>query len=121
MRNIFIATSRIPGWVELEFQYDKEIINAVKRLRHRSWDPELRRWLEPVDLMDHLAAELERIGVRMRTVSSPVFTPVGTTLSPDRSTDDGGIAESARGQTIESLVRRAEEELLLRNYSPRTQ
>lgn len=139
MRRMLIMQSGRPGWVDLEFRYDEELIAAVRSLRVRLWNPVTRRWEVPITQMDDLTARLAPLNVSVRTVSgsgsarlapeSPVPGP-----SDSRVTVAGGPATppaepqqqpptpcpTSRAEINEALLRHAEEELRLKGYSART-
>jgi hypothetical protein len=63
MRTVRIHASADRSTAELEFEYDAEIVQVVRSLRQRRWQPGRRRWTVARSELERLVAELTRIGV----------------------------------------------------------
>jgi integrase/recombinase XerD len=127
MRQVTVRPSERPGWVELEFRYDEQIIGVVRRLRTRTWDPERKRWHVPSALLDGLAADLAKIRVKLRAgVTVPPKPATNSGIHPPRADAEpigDGLPNSDPTDAAAfnaSLLQKAEEELRLRGYSSHT-
>jgi integrase/recombinase XerD len=104
--------------------------DAVRRVHGRRWDPDRRRWRIPRGRLDALAREVERAGSRLilpldATPRLPASPPVRAPSPPIPSAAPPVLPVRPRrppplGPEHEALVKRLDEELRLRAYSPRT-
>src|SRR5690606_30799297 len=93
---------------ELLFRYDPEIVAVVRALRQRRWHRDRGRWTVARSEIDGLCRELERRGVHV-TVHG------GTAARSDRRQRRVALTTEREAQ-----LAKAEQELKLRRYSPRT-
>jgi integron integrase len=136
--DISIAATQF-GFLSVSFPKDWSIIQAIKKVPGRQWEPELQAWLIPDDQesVDRLLQALYDTG-RFTASDSPEEEPLFVSTTQETEVKiTGTVAQNAAAtaavdivapvsqpavkSTAFSLVDRLREALEARHYSPRTQ
>jgi len=112
MRCVIVHDSDRFDFVELQFEYDPEIVAIIKTCRRRRWNAQQRHWIVARVEIALLSKALEVAGVRVLAPGRPGLAPPGT---PHRRP-----VPIADAETAAALGERAQSALVLRRYSPRT-
>jgi integrase/recombinase XerD len=120
MRTVTIHLSPNTAQAELSFSFDPEIRELVRSVRSRRWHSKRRRWIIDRREIDGLTAELRRRGIAVSVVpargrAGPLAAPPAPAQQPKPFTPAPPLPPAAA-----ELAARADAELKLRQYSPRT-
>lgn len=71
----------MPGWVELRFAFNRQVIDTIKQIPGLTWSKERRVWLAPLDALPALESALR--GIATLRQGGPIRRGVPVPLRPD--------------------------------------
>jgi len=111
--NKAIEITLVNGFYEISFSYDPDIVEAIKKVPERRYDPESRIWTVPVEvcsvnrLRNHLAKVAE-----VRVIESSEKNPDKTFVQPEKTPQIPLPQEF-----LDHLARRRYSRSTVKNYS----